>query len=212
MVMIARLDGKDSSGFDPAKTLLAWLQKGIIPEGLSKDEEQIYNYVLEAYQKIKSYLEGTSDGDRVSFKRDVFMDDVRDGRFRQTVFRWEFDLLGFIEKIKAGKGHSDINLPLLRKQLLECDYRRANLEPYADTALSDINKGHWELFEAPEDSAIAIPLPPNQVWTARRRGQRDLCHRLRHQEFRRRLPWRRGNTASAHRDRRLYQGRRAEGL
>ena len=165
MVMISRLDGRDSDGLNPIKTLSAWLQRGLVPEGLTEKEETAYHQLLSSYQDLDAYLDGISANDRILFRREAFMDDVRDGRFRKNVFQWKGEVSE--EGLKPGKGQSDIDLPLLRKQLLECDYRRANLEPYADSTLSDINKGHWELFEAPEDGAVAVPLPPNQVWTAR---------------------------------------------
>ena len=167
MALISRLAGKDSSGLNLVKTVLAWLQKDLVPEGLSGEEEQIYNQVLESYQKIKSYLDWTSEDDRISFRRDSFMDDVRHGRFRQAAFQWRFDLPGILEELKSGQSKYQSEYLSLRKNLLECDYLRANLEPYADTALSDINKGHWELFEAPEADIIKVPITKDQVWTAR---------------------------------------------
>ncbi|MEE0658841.1 MAG: hypothetical protein UCI88_07065 [Megasphaera massiliensis] len=167
MIMIARLDCKDSSGLTPAKTLLTWLQKGLVPEGLSEEEEAIYNQLLSYYQNLDAYLDWTFEDNRVSFRRDEFIDDVLHGRFRQTVFQWRFNLPGIIEELKSGQTKYQGEYLSLRKDLLECDYRRANLEPYADTALSDINKGHWELFEAPEADSITVPLTANQVWTAR---------------------------------------------
>ena len=165
MVMISRLDGRNSEGLNPVKTLLAWLQKGLVPEGLTEKEETAYHQLLSSYQDLDAYLDWTSADDRILFRREAFMEAVRNGYFRQTVFQGKGEVSE--EGLKPGKGQSDINLPLLRKNLLECDYRRANLEPYADSTLSDINKGHWELFEAPEDGAVAVPLPPNQIWTAR---------------------------------------------
>ena len=165
MVMISCLDGRDSNGLNPAKTVLAWLEKGLVPEGLSGEEEELYKQFLETYQKINIYLEGNSKGDRISFYRETFMEDVRHGRFQQDAFPWQFEVPA--EELKSEQDQHKIDLLSLRKNLLECDYRRANLEPYADSTLSDINKGHWELFEAPEADAMAIPIPPDQVWTAR---------------------------------------------
>ena len=167
MVMISRLAGKNSSGLNTTKTLLAWLQKGLVPEGLSRAEESIYKQILSSYQILDDYLDWTSEDDRISFRRDSFMDDVRHSRFRQTVFQWRFDLPGILEELKFGQSKYRSEYLSLRKNLLECDYRRANLEPYADTALSDINKGHWELFEAPDADAIPLSPATNQVWTAR---------------------------------------------
>ncbi len=167
MIMISRLGGKNSSGLSPVKTLFAWLQQGLVPEGLSGEDEKNYNQLLTSYKLLDAYLDWDSEGNHISFRRDSFMDNVRHNRFRETIFQRSFDLLQLIDNLKTGKNQYQGKLLSLRKKVLECDYWRANLEPYADTALSDINKGHWELFEAP--AADAIPLSPatNQVWTAR---------------------------------------------
>lgn len=167
MIMIAWLDGKDSQGLSPARTLHAWLQHGLIPDGLEPADEQAYVRFLEEYQTIDNYLDWDSQDDYVSFRKDAFAQAVRKGEFRQTVFQRRFDLAGIIEDCRQGTMKYTSSMPRWRKGLLDCDYRRANLEPYADSVLSDINIGHWELFEAPEENAIPVVPPSDQVWTAR---------------------------------------------
>lgn len=166
MIMIAWLDGKNSQGLSPARTLHAWLQHGLIPDGLEPADEQAYVRFLEEYQPIDNYLDWDSQDDYVSFRKDAFAQAVRKGEFRQTVFQRRFDLAGIIEDCRQGTMQYTSTLSFLREELLNCDYRRANLEPYADSVLSDINIGHWELFEAPEENAISV-VPSGQVWTAR---------------------------------------------
>lgn len=167
MIMIAWLDGKDSQGLSPARTLHAWLQHGLIPDGLQPADEQAYVRFLEEYQTIDACLDWDSQDDCVSFRKDAFAQAVRKGAFSQTVFQHRFDLAGIIEDCRQGTMQAPSFLPFLRKRLLDCDYRRANLEPYADSVLSDINIGHWELFEAPEENAVPVVPPSDQVWTAR---------------------------------------------
>lgn len=167
MIMIAWLDGKDSQGLSPARTLHAWLQHGLIPDGLKPADEQAYVRFLEEYQTIDNYLDWDSQDDYVSFRKDAFAQAVGNGEFTQTVFQHRFDLAGIIEDCRQGTMQYTSSMPLVRKRLLDCDYRRANLEPYADSVLSDINIGHWELFEAPEENAVSVVPPSDQVWTAR---------------------------------------------
>lgn len=167
MIMIAWLDGKNSQGLSPARTLHAWLQHSLIPDGLEPADEQAYVRFLEEYQTIDNYLDWDSQDDYVSFRKDAFVQAVREGEFRQTVFQRRFDLAGIIEDCRQGTMQYTSTLSFLREELLNCDYRRANLEPYADSVLSDINIGHWELFEAPEENAISVVPPSDQVWTAR---------------------------------------------
>lgn len=167
MIMIAWLDGKDSQGLSPARTLHAWLQHGLIPDGLKPADEQAYVRFLEEYQTIDACLDWDSQADCVSFCKDAFAQAVGKGVFSQTVFQHRFDLAGIIEDCRQGTMQDTSILPFLREGLLDCDYRRANLEPYADSVLSDINIGHWELFEAPEENAVPVVPPSDQVWTAR---------------------------------------------
>ncbi|MCI6749463.1 MAG: hypothetical protein MR586_01665 [Megasphaera elsdenii] len=167
MIMIAWLDGKDSQGLSPARTLHGWLQHGLIPDGLDPADEQAYVRFLEEYQTLDNYLDWDSQDDYVSFRKDAFAQAVRKGEFRQTVFQRRFDLAGIIEDCRQGTMRYTSTLSFLREGLLNCDYRRANLEPYADSVLSDINIGHWELFEAPEENAVPVVPPSDQVWTAR---------------------------------------------
>ena len=165
MIMISRLDGKNSLGLNPVKTLLAWLQKRLMPEGLQKEERLVYNKLLSSYQNFKTYLDYR--GDHISFRREAFIDDVCYGYFQKETSQCNVDLSRTIVGVSSGSEQTIRTLLLLSKSLLECDYRRANLEPYAYSVLSDINKGHWELFEAPEADMTPIILAANQVWTAR---------------------------------------------
>lgn len=167
MIMIAWLDGKNSQGLSPARTLHAWLQHGLIPDGLEPADEKAYVRFLEEYQTIDNYLDWDSQDDYVSFRKDAFAQAVRKGEFSQTVFQRRFDLAGIIEDCRQGTMKYTSPMTYWRKGLLDCDYRRANLEPYADSVLSDINIGHWELFEAPEENAVPVVPPSDQVWTAR---------------------------------------------
>lgn len=167
MIMIAWLDGKNSQGLSSARTLHAWLQHGLIPDGLKPADEQAYILFLEEYQKIDAYLDWDSQDDYVSFCKDAFAQAVGKGEFSQTVFQHRFDLDGILEGCRQGTMQDTRFLSVLREGLLDCDYWRANLEPYADSVLSDINIGHWELFEAPKENAISVVPPSDQVWTAR---------------------------------------------
>ena len=167
MIMIAWLDGKNSQGLSSARTLHAWLQHGLIPDGLKPADEQAYILFLEEYQKIDAYLDWDSQDDYVSFCKDAFAQAVGKGEFSQTVFQHRFDLAGILEGCRQGTMQDTRFLSVLREGLLDCDYWRANLEPYADSVLSDINIGHWELFEAPKENAISVVPPSDQVWTAR---------------------------------------------
>ena len=152
-------------GLSLVRTLHAWLQYILI--FLDPILARAFVWELEEYQKIDSYLDWDNQDDYVSFRKDAFAQAVRNGEFNQTVFQHRFDLAGIIEDCRQGTMQDTSFLSFLREGLLDCDYRRANLEPYADSVLSDINIGHWELFEAPKENAVPVVPSSDQVWTAR---------------------------------------------
>ena len=55
----------------------------------------------------------------------------------------------------------------LVKELLECDHKRANIQPYEERQLTDVNKGHWELFEDSATDTAKVNLPADEMLVAR---------------------------------------------
>ena len=55
----------------------------------------------------------------------------------------------------------NISTDMMKKFLLECDTRRADLTPYPERFLTDAEAGHWELYEEkifPAEDAISLPI------------------------------------------------------
>ncbi len=64
----------------------------------------------------------------------------------------------------------------LKTELLDCDHKRADLQPYDERQLIDINRGHWELFDlamSKGDDMIEIQLP-SEISLAARPPQLDV--------------------------------------
>ncbi len=61
----------------------------------------------------------------------------------------------------------------LKEWYCECDTRRAAIEPYDENMLTDINKGHWELWSTAEQSNITGTLPTPLVG---RNPETDVRH------------------------------------
>ena len=114
MIMISRLDGKNSLGLNPVKTLLAWLQKGLMPEGLQKEERLVYNKLLSSYQNFKTYLDYR--GDHISFRREAFIDDVCYGYFQKETSQCNVDLSRTIVGVSSGSEQTIRTLLLLSKK------------------------------------------------------------------------------------------------
>ena len=86
MIMIARLDGRDSVGLNLVETLLVWMKKGLVPAGLSLEEEVAYGLLLSSYQELDAYLDWNTAADTISFRRDAFLDDVQNARYQKKAF------------------------------------------------------------------------------------------------------------------------------
>ena len=100
-----------------------WLKYGLVPRGLSEKAKELYRRVLRSWQAIGS-----------NFK-------VIDGKLRYGVARKQ----AAPAQENVPKPESDLDI--LKKSLLNCDYWRANIQPYNISTLTDINGGHWELAE-----------------------------------------------------------------
>lgn len=54
-----------------------------------------------------------------------------------------------------------------KTNLLECDKKRVNLTPYDAKILTDIGRGHWELWEKPKEPSVPIKLDEKDYLVAR---------------------------------------------
>ena len=61
-----------------------------------------------------------------------------------------------------------VDMSFVKKQLLDSDYVRANLYPYPENILTDLNAGHWELYEQIAEAPVdAIPVKLTEKLPAR---------------------------------------------
>lgn len=153
LIPICRLNGKDGQPLTLGRTLYEWLKHGLVPEGLPEDVERQY-IMIGSYPELLSYLYVADD--TIYFMKDEFMQAAPSGTFKEPF---------------CGRNFYPSNV--VKSSLLSCDKRRANLSPYSEMYLTDINKGHWELFEslrqdeAGGEERVTIPLPQGETWTAR---------------------------------------------
>lgn len=166
IIMIANLAGKNSGAITYTEALHSWLLHGLIPKGMKAKTERLYTQLMQGIALLDHYIDWETQDDTVTFKRNLFRTDVLNGTFRETVFNHCFDLVGTVDGILKGEIKYTGSLDSFRKQLLEADYRRADIEPYPDSVLTDINGGHWELAEVPEDDSISVQVPEWETWMA----------------------------------------------
>lgn len=72
----------------------------------------------------------------------------------------------FLLKSKKIESENDY-IEKLKKNLLECDRRRANLDSYDENILFDPNRGHWDLWDWNEDKETTGEIILDEGFTAR---------------------------------------------
>ena len=171
LIPIFRLNGQNSSAMKLLKTIYTWLKYELVPEGLSKQEEKQYRFFMEGIDDLDDYWDWESNLKEVIFDAEKFQEDVKSGKFKKRVFDYNFDLAATIDAVSSGKEKYVGSPEAFKQQLLMCDKERINLPPYPEKRLTDINLGHWELFEMlledKEKESASVTLPEDEPWAAR---------------------------------------------
>ncbi len=165
LVPIHRLRGKNAATMSYPEALLAWIANGLIPEGLTPKQEKFYQTFMTDYPKLEDYISG--DGDTIKFDEEKFKADVLAGRFTEKVFDYDFDIRGTLDGVMNGSRKYTGSVAALKKELLDCDHKRADIEPYDERQLTDVNRGHWELFEDAAADTAEVQLPAGEMLVAR---------------------------------------------
>ena len=167
LIPIHRTEGKNAPAMSYPGALLYWVSRGLIPAGLSDKQENIYKTFIDDYPKLSKYI--SFDNSRIIFDSKRFNADVDSGAFSGKVLG-----LDFTKKkeppavVTGGKVRYKGSVDALKEELLNCDFKRANIQPYDERQLIDINRGHWELFETEGvEDAEKITLPPEASFVAR---------------------------------------------
>ena len=137
LVPIFRLNGIDSGSFGHGRAVVAWLTYDLIPEGLSPEAKKAYTFLLKIFSDVRSYFT-TLRG--LSFAYRTFRKDVESGKIDFSALVAKGFGVG-LPNVKAKKGNSQ-PVDLLREELCQCDYIRANITPYDKKILTDPNGGH----------------------------------------------------------------------
>lgn len=165
LVPIHRLRGKNAAAMSYPEAVLAWIANGLIPKGLSNKQEKFYKTFLQDYPTIADYV--TADDTNIKFDGDRFKRDVLGGKFKAKVFDYDFDIRGTLDGVMSGQKQYTGSVDSLKQELLECDHKRANIQPYDERQLTDVNRGHWELFEDAASDTVQVQLPENEMLVAR---------------------------------------------
>lgn len=161
IIPICHLASHEAADYSLMERLECLVQHGLIPEGLEKEEES-FKEMGKYWKHLKPYLSMTSlqmNFDIGAFRKqgnELFVKDF-------DSFKKEHPLASTTYKDKEYKDKFDF-ITLLYQY---CDFIRANISPYDEKRLTDINLGHWELVEEPLPEWKEEKLPKGRAWVAR---------------------------------------------
>lgn len=152
IIPICHLAKSVSESYSLMDRLNCLIENQLVPEGLG-NAENAYKELMKEWEKISPYLSVDTDSlalDREAYRKPCL--DVYDRDY--DTFRKDHPEAGEIRDY-------------VKDSLLQCDFTRANISPYDEKRLTDINLGHWELVEAPLPGWKEEKLPEGKAWVAR---------------------------------------------
>lgn len=149
IIPICHLVKSVSESYSLMDRLDCLMENQLVPEGL-ENTEGAYKELMKEWKKISSYLSVDTDSlalDRESYRKQCL-----------EVYERDYDTF----RKDAGKIRDYV-----KDSLLQCDFIRANISPYDEKRLTDINLGHWELVEETLPGWKEEKLPEGKAWVAR---------------------------------------------
>lgn len=156
---------QDNTKSTPHESVNLWLKNNLIPNGLDEASGNAYKMFSEHYDLLEHYIKGNKASlyfDKESFKQDVLSGKFASGFYNENNFNFK----AIYNDIVSGKKELS-DFTFFKKNLLECDYKRANISPYTEKQLTDLNLGHWELAEAAEADVTEFDVPETEHFIAR---------------------------------------------
>lgn len=149
----------------PNESVNLWLENNLIPNGLDEASENAYKMFSEHYELLRPYIK--LDKVNLYFDKEAFYQDVLSGKFASGFYNENnFNFKAIYNDILSSKKELS-DFTFFKKNLLECDYKRANISPYTDKQLTDLNLGHWELAEPADFDAAEFDVPETEHFIAR---------------------------------------------
>ncbi len=170
LILVADLINDGPKKLTSVESFKLWLENCLIPKGLTTEEKNIYEFFAVHYDILNRYIKLNAAG-VLQFDFKAMYNDVLAQRFtEELVFNgqtvnFNFEKL-YNDIIQNKVSINDFNY--FKDNLLECDFKRANLSPYTENRIEDLNLGHWELFE--QDSSadtVKINVPKGEHFIAR---------------------------------------------
>lgn len=152
IIPICHLAKSVSDSYSLMDRLDCLMENQLVPKGLG-NVENAYKELMKEWKNARPYLSGSIGS--LSLDREVYRKQCLDVYDRDyDTFRKDHPEAGEIRDY-------------VKDSLLQCDFTRANISPYDEKRLTDINLGHWELVEAPLSGWKEEKLPEGMAWVAR---------------------------------------------
>lgn len=138
-----------------------FIRGDLIPDGFSDDEKYRFSRLRTLYQDKD--LVFSADGSSKYFFTDAFVQKILSGNYNELngISFMESDIIDYI---RTNVMPFDENISLaLYNQYLNCDYIRAEIDPYDSKILEDIERGHWDLWEEDSAEGISVELSGKMV-------------------------------------------------
>ncbi len=164
---IYRLNVINSSLVSGLKTLLLWLKNDLIPENkfFKNGDKEAYVMLNHLFTKYKNYLK--IDDKEITLKKSDIYNALINGQDFDFIKHKQEDIKEILQKEKIKIENNSSYIINLKKDLLECDKRRANLDVYDENILFDPNRGHWDLWDWNEDKETTGEIVLDEGFTAR---------------------------------------------
>ncbi|WP_288947066.1 hypothetical protein [uncultured Megasphaera sp.] len=165
LLYIHRLAQCDAAPMTFLESLRTWITHDLQPIDLSEAQTAEYLEQKQRYEQFivfEKYLTFDNENSCIILNTASLYDDICSGEYGQKNFAEQHEPVS----LSCDKAVAD---SLCRKIFLNCDYRRANLSPYTEKQIFDINLGHWEIFEglAGNDDGKELQLPEGYQVVAR---------------------------------------------
>ncbi len=170
LVPIYRLRGENAAAMSYFDAFFTWIELGLVPEGLKAKQEKFFSDLINDYSTVEDYITVDKTNETITFDSDRFSADVLSGAFTKTVFGYDFDIKKTLAGVLDGSKKYSGSVDALKTELLDCDLKRANIQPYEERVLTDVNRGHWDLFETAHSDnkdEVTVQLPQDEMLVAR---------------------------------------------
>lgn len=122
------------------------LKHKLFPEGISEKQRYLLEdlAVLTSGKKPYCVIQTASSDSWLQLDTERMIADIMSEK-TEILQSLHFDLCAIYEKMLKPKENGDIIMPA-KEELLNCEKRRADIEPYEERMLTDPNRGHWDLW------------------------------------------------------------------